>query len=78
MALFAYVEKPRAEKGKGVTTLSGFDLEVDQLKALAKKLKKTCSTGELLRMALSKSGDHREILKQQLDKMGYPVKLAGG
>jgi translation initiation factor 1 len=23
-------------------------------------------------------GDHRDKLKQQLDKMGYPVKLAGG
>ena len=69
----------KGRKGKGVTTLSGFDLEVDQLKALAKKLKKTCSSGGTVKDGIIEiQGDHREILKQQLDKMGYPVKLAGG
>lgn len=69
----------KGRKGKGVTTLSGFDLEADQLKALAKKLKKTCSTGGTVKDGIIEiQGDHRETLKQQLDKMGYPVKLAGG
>ena len=69
----------KGRKGKGVTTLSGFDLDADKLKALAKQLKKTCSTGGTIKDGIIEiQGDHRETLKQQLDKMGYPVKLAGG
>jgi translation initiation factor 1 len=69
----------KGRKGKGVTTLSGFDLDADKLKALAKQLKKTCSTGGTVKDGIIEiQGDHRETLKQQLDKMGYTVKLAGG
>lgn len=69
----------KGRKGKGVTTVSGFDLDADKLKALAKQLKKTCSTGGTVKGGVIEiQGDHRDQLKQQLDKMGYEVKLAGG
>ena len=69
----------KGRKGKGVTTVSGFDLDTEKLKALAKQLKKTCSTGGTVKDGIIEiQGDHRDSLKQQLDKMGYQVKQAGG
>jgi translation initiation factor 1 len=69
----------KGRKGKGVTTVSGFDLDANKLKSLAKQLKKVCSTGGTVKDGVIEiQGDHRDKLKQQLDKMGYQVKLAGG
>lgn len=69
----------KGRKGKGVTTVSGFDVDSDKLKTLAKQLKKVCSTGGTIKDGVIEiQGDHRDKLKQQLDKMGYQVKLAGG
>ena len=69
----------KGRKGKGVTTVSGFDLDTNKLKLLAKQLKKACSTGGTVKDGVIEiQGDHRTKLKQQLDKMGYKVKLAGG
>lgn len=66
-------------KGKGVTTVSGIPLPEKELKALAKKLKKTCGTGGALKDGVIEiQGDHREKLKVMLEKEGYTVKLAGG
>ena len=69
----------KGRKGKGVTLISGFDLTPNDLKALAKKLKKSCSTGGTIKNGLIEiQGDHREVLKRQLEKLGHNVKLAGG
>lgn len=66
-------------KGKGVTTVSGIPLPEAELKALAKKLKKTCGTGGALKDGVVEiQGDHRDKLKVMLEKEGYTVKLAGG
>lgn len=66
-------------KGKGVTTISGVPLADKELKALAKKLKQQCGTGGALKDGIIEiQGDHREKLKQLLEKAGYTVKLAGG
>jgi len=66
-------------KGKGVTTISGIPLPEKELKALAKKLKKTCGTGGALKEGIVEiQGDHREKLKAVLEKEGFTVKLAGG
>ncbi|GGK85987.1 translation initiation factor Sui1 [Amphritea balenae] len=66
-------------KGKGVTTLSGIPLAEKELKALAKKLKQQCGTGGALKDGIIEiQGDHREKLKQLLEKQGFKVKLAGG
>ena len=69
----------KGRKGKGVTTVSGFDHDANKLKSIAKQLKKFCSTGGTVKDGVIEiQGDHRDQLKQQLDKMGYQVKLAGG
>ena len=69
----------KGRKGKGVTLISGFDLAPNDLKALAKKLKKSCSTGGTVKDGIIEiQGDHRDSLKSQLEKLGHSVKLAGG
>ena len=66
-------------KGKGVTTLTGFDLDDTALKQLAKQLKQLCSTGGTVKEGVVEiQGDHRDKLKQALEKQGFTVKLAGG
>ncbi|QOR37344.1 translation initiation factor Sui1 [Billgrantia diversa] len=66
-------------KGKGVTTLSGVPLPSTELKALAKALKKRCGTGGSVQDGIIEiQGDHRELLKAELERLGYTVKLAGG
>ena len=44
----------KGRKGKGVTLISGFDLEPSDIKALAKKLKKSVQLAEQSKMASSK------------------------
>ncbi|MCE3027067.1 MULTISPECIES: translation initiation factor Sui1 [Salinicola] len=66
-------------KGKGVTTIEGVPLPQEELKALAKVLKKRCGTGGALKAGVIEiQGDHREVLKRELETRGYTVKLAGG
>lgn len=66
-------------KGKGVTTLHGVPLVHDELKALAKTLKKRCGTGGAVKDSVIEiQGDHRQVLKAELESRGYTVKLAGG
>ena len=66
-------------KGKGVTTITGVPLSEKELKALAKKLKQQCGTGGALKDSVIEiQGDHRDKLKQLLEKQGFTVKLAGG
>ncbi len=65
--------------GKGVTTLSGFDLLDAELNMLAKELKQCCGTGGTVKnRVLEIQGDQREKLKAELEKRGFKVKLAGG
>lgn len=66
-------------KGKGVTTVSGIPLPDEELKALAKTLKKRCGTGGAVKQGIIEiQGDHRDTLHQELSALGYQVKLAGG
>jgi translation initiation factor 1 len=66
-------------KGKGVTTVSGVPLPEAELKTLAKALKKRCGSGGAVKEAVIEiQGDHREVLKAELERLGYRVKLAGG
>lgn len=66
-------------KGKGVTTLTGIPLPDNELKTLAKQLKKRCGTGGAVKDGVIEiQGDHRETLKQALIEHGYQAKLAGG
>ncbi len=66
-------------KGKGVTTVSGVPMAEPELKALAKELKKRCGTGGAVKEGVIEiQGDHRQVLKAELETRGYTVKLAGG
>lgn len=66
-------------KGKGVTTVQGIPLNNDELKALAKDLKKRCGTGGAVKEGVIEiQGDHRDVLKAELERRGFTVKLAGG
>ncbi|WP_275288183.1 translation initiation factor Sui1 [Halomonas elongata] len=69
----------KGRKGKGVTLVEGVPLKTADLKALAKELKKRCGTGGALKEGVIEiQGDQRDVLKGELEKRGYKVKLAGG
>ena len=66
-------------KGKGVTTISGLDMPDADLKKLAKSLKQLCGTGGSVKKGIIEiQGEHREKIKESLEKQGHTVKLAGG
>ncbi len=65
--------------GKGVTTLTGFELPAAELQTLAKQLKQLCGTGGTVKeWTIEIQGDQREKLKAELEKRSFKVKLAGG
>lgn len=65
--------------GKAVTVIKGLPLSDDALKALASQLKKKCGVGGALKDGnIEIQGDQRELLKSELEKLGYSVKIAGG
>ena len=69
----------KGRKGAGVTLIVGLPLAADELKALAKKLKRTCGTGGTVKAGVVEiQGDHRELLRSTLVDSGYTVKLSGG
>jgi len=69
----------KGRKGKGVSLVSGLDLDEAALKTLAKQLKQKCSTGGTIKDGVIEiQGDHRDTLKAELEKLGHTVKLAGG
>ena len=66
-------------KGSGVCIITGIALEDKALKKLAKELKQKCGTGGTVKSGVIEiQGDHRELLKAELIKHGYTVKLSGG
>lgn len=69
----------KGRKGKGVTTVTGLPLGAEQLKSVAKTLKKQCGTGGSVKDGVIEiQGDQREFIKKELEKQGFKVKLAGG
>ena len=69
----------KGRKGKGVTTISGLDLDEKALKDLAKALKKVCGTGGAVKdFVIEIQGDNRDKIKTYLESKNYTVKLAGG
>ncbi len=69
----------KGRKGKGVTTIDGFDLDSSDLKELAARLKRLCGSGGSVKDGVVIiQGDHRTSLADELTRQGYKVKLAGG
>lgn len=69
----------KGRKGKGVTLISGFDLDDFQLKSLMKKLKQKCATGGSLKgEVIEIQGDNRDLIRKELEKEGFKVKISGG
>lgn len=69
----------KGRKGKGVTLISGLDLDSEKLKAVAKELKQRCGTGGTIKDGVIEiQGDHREMLLGVLQQRGWKVKKAGG
>ncbi len=65
--------------GKAVTIIKGLPLSGAALKSLASELKKKCGVGGALKDdTIEIQGDQRELLKEELEKRGYPVKISGG
>ena len=69
----------KGRKGKGVTTISGIDINAHDIKKIAANLKKHCSTGGAVKAGIIEiQGDQKVTVKAQLEKLGFKVKLAGG
>jgi len=69
----------KGRKGKGVTILTGFDLDEKALKQMGKSLKQLCGTGGTVKGGtIEIQGDQRERLAEYLRTKGHTVKLAGG
>ncbi|BDX02845.1 MAG: translation initiation factor Sui1 [Marinomonas sp.] len=69
----------KGRKGKGVTVVTGLPLTEDKLKTLGKKLKTQCGTGGAVKDGhIEIQGDHRQKLKDLLEKEGFSSKFTGG
>jgi translation initiation factor 1 len=68
----------KGRKGLGISVIAGVPLDDKGLKTLAKQLKQKCGTGGTVKSGtIEIQGDHRDLLKQELLKIGYTVKLSG-
>ena len=74
------VERQTAGRsGKGVSVVTGLPLAAQDLEALATQLKKLCGAGGAVKDgSIEIQGDHRDRLVQELIKLGYEAKRAGG
>ena len=65
--------------GKAVTLIRGLALPPAELKDLAKSLKQKCGVGGAIREdTIEIQGDQRPVIKAELEKRGFSVKIAGG
>ncbi|WP_330924795.1 stress response translation initiation inhibitor YciH [Candidatus Sororendozoicomonas aggregata] len=65
--------------GKIVTVISGLPMNGNDLKALAKQLKKRCGGGGAVKGdTIELQGDHVDTLIDMLKKQGYDAKRSGG
>lgn len=69
----------KGRAGKGVTVVTGLPLARAQLEALATQLKRRCGSGGTVRDGVIEiQGEHRDLLVQELAKLGYQAKRSGG
>ena len=71
----------QGRKGKGVTVIRGLPLAGAALAELATRLKKRCGSGGTVddgTGVIEIQGDHRDLLVDELGKLGYTVRRSGG
>lgn len=69
----------KGRKGKVVTLITGVPVNENELRRLAKQLKRKCGAGGTVKDgAIEIQGDHRDTLLNELSRQGYTVKRAGG
>ena len=72
-------KETKGRKGKGVSVVTGLDLDDAPLKLMAAELKKVCGCGGSVKDGnIEIQGDARDKIKAHLEKEGYKVKFAGG
>ena len=65
--------------GKMASVVSGIPMDELELKELARALKQKCGVGGAVKdFNIEIQGDKRNVLKAELEKKGFTVKLAGG
>jgi len=73
------VRETKGRRGKGVTLITGVPLHNGELKRLGKQLKRRCGSGGTVKDGVIEiQGDHRDLLVEELQKLGYTVKRSGG
>lgn len=69
----------KGRAGKGVTTVTGLPLPLQELDGLATRLKKHCGSGGTVRHGVIEiQGDHRDVIIDELGKLGWQAKKSGG
>ena len=69
----------QGRKGKTVSVIYGLGADSSRLNVLARALKQCCGSGGTVKEGtIVIQGDHCDRLREELENMGYTVKLAGG
>jgi len=62
-----------------VTVVTGLGLHPDELKTLAKRLKRICGSGGTVKDGtIEIQGDHRDRIVEELTRSGFGAKRVGG
>lgn len=69
----------KGRNGKGVITISGLAEPEEKLHEIAALLKKKCGCGGAVKDGIIEiQGDKRDVIQQELTKLGYKHKWSGG
>ncbi|AGO61122.1 translation initiation factor [Ferroplasma acidiphilum] len=64
--------------GKLVTVIDGIDPKTENINDIAKTLKKKAASGGTVKdgRSIELQGDHRDVMKKELESMGFKVQMA--
>lgn len=69
----------KGRAGGSVTLVKNLALSEEDLKGLAKRLKQVCGSGGTVKNGIIEiQGEQREKIAEELKRLGYKVKIAGG